>query len=458
MTNDILTLSQLLQNGLVSSVVGIATVVGVAAVMLAVDLRLALVALAPLPLLVAATVVYRATASRAYDRQREEVAAVNAHLQESISGIRVVQALGQEDVGLATFHRLGRAYRRASLRALAVQASYIAWSDLLATVATVLVLWVGASQVHDHVLAIGALVAFLLYVTQLFSPVQQLAQTFDAYQRAVAGARKINGVLAETPSVRSAPDATRPPHLDGAIHLADVSFRYPGARRNALDHVELVVPAGQRVALVGETGAGKSTLVKLLARLCDPTAGAVLVDGIDLRSMDLAWYRSRLGYVPQEPFLFTGSIRDNIAFGRPDATDAQVAAAATAVGADRFIDGLPNGLDTVVSERGHSLSAGQRQLVCLARALLVDPAILLLDEATANLDPDAEAAVAAAMERVTADRTTFVVAHRLSTARALDRIVVVGNGRILEDGTHDTLCEAGGWYQQSWEATMAAAV
>ncbi len=456
MTNDVQTLSQLLQNGMVNALVSLLSFVGIAIALFVMNVHLALVAVAVIPVLVVATVIYRYRASRAYDRQREQVAAVNAHLQESVSGVRVMQMLGRQQAGLDTFEAIGLEYRRASLSALSVQATYIALSDLLATVSTVLVLWVGAGLVERHTLAVGALVAFLLYVTQLFSPVQQLAQVFDSYQRALAGMRKISSVLADEPSVTSPPGARRLPRLRGEVHFAAVSFRYPGATRDAVHGIELAVPAGQHVALVGETGAGKSTLVKLLARFYDPTTGAVIVDGADLRTVDLASYRSQLGYVPQESFLFTASIRDNIAFGRPEATDDEVRAAARAVGADLAIESLAGAYHHVVSERGHSLSAGERQLVCLARALLVDPAILLLDEATANLDPATEAQVQAAMDVVSGCRTTFLIAHRLSTARAMDRIVVVGDGRIAEDGTHEQLAEAGGWYQRSWEATMAA--
>jgi ATP-binding cassette subfamily B protein len=458
MTNDVLTLSQLLQNGLVNTVVGLATVVGVAVALLVMDTRLALLALAVLPVLLACTVVYQRLASRAYDRQREQVAAVNAQLQETVSGVRVVQALGQEETGLSAFHDLGVAYRQASLVALGVQATYVAIADLLGTIATALVLWIGADQLHAGVLPAGVLVAFLLYVTQLFSPIQQLAQTFDTYQRAAAGARKIGAVLAETPTVAITIRSPRPTVTHGAVELRDVSFRYPGANRDALSAVRLSVPAGQRVALVGETGAGKSTLLKLLARFHDPTSGAVLVDGVDLRSVDLTAYRRRLGYVPQEPFLFTGTIAENIAFGRPEASDAEIAAAAAAVGAHEIISALPDGYAHRVGERGRSLSAGERQLVCLARALLVDPVILLLDEATANLDPQVEARVQQAIGAVAHGRTTFVIAHRLATARAMDRVIVVADGRIVEDGTHDQLVEAGGWYQRSWETTMAAAL
>jgi ATP-binding cassette subfamily B protein len=456
MTSDIQTLSQLLQNGLVSALVGVASVLGIAAVLFALDVRLALAALAVLPVLVAATVGYRLVAARAYDRQREQVAAVNAHLQESVAGVKVVQALGREQAGLETFQEIGLAYRRASLTALGVQALYVALADLLATVATVAVLWVGGDLVRSHALAVGALVAFLLYVTQLFAPVQQLAQTYDTYQRALAGLRKISGVLAEEPSVASRPGARRVERLRGELALAGVSFRYPGASRLALAEVDLEIPGGQRLALVGETGAGKSTLVKLLARFLDPTEGRVLADGMDLRDLDLQSYRAQLGFVPQEPFLFSATIRDNIAFGRPGASQADVEAAARAVGAHEVIEALPGGYEHVVGERGRSLSAGERQLVCLARALLVDPAVLLLDEATANLDPALDAQVQEAITAVAAGRTTVVIAHRLSTAEQMDRVVVVASGRVVEDGTHAELVGAGGWYQRSWEATRAA--
>ncbi len=455
-TNDVQALSQLLQNGLVNALVSFASFAGIVIVLFASDAELALVAVSVIPILVAATVIYRIRSSRAYDRQRDAVAAVNAHLQESISGVRVVQALGREEAGLHTFSHIGVGYRDASLAALSVQASYIALSDLLASTSTVLVLWVGSGLVVDHKLPIGALVAFLLYVTQLFSPVQQLAQTFDSYQRALAAARKINSVLSETPSVVSPLEGLDASTLQGSVTLRSVSFRYRGTRRNALTDVDLDVPAGQHVALVGETGAGKSTLLKLIARFHDPTHGSLLVDGTDASGFDLRSYRSRLGYVPQEPFLFTASIADNVAYGRPDATRDEIVEAARAVGAHAIIEALPGGYDHVVGKRGRSLSAGELQLVCLARALLVDPAILLLDEATSNLDPAAEGLVQTAMETVTEGRTTFVIAHRLSTARSMDRIVVISSGRVTEDGTHDDLVDAGGWYQRSWEATLAA--
>ncbi|ACU54930.1 ABC transporter related [Acidimicrobium ferrooxidans DSM 10331] len=457
LTSDVETMSQLLQNGLVSAIVGIATVVVIAVVLVALEPRLALVALVAVPVLVVATVVYRAIAQRAYDRQREHVAAVNAHFQESIAGVQVVQALGQEEAGLATFRRLGIAYRNASLTALGVQAIYVALADLTSVVVTAGVLWVGSGLVRGHVIEVGVLVAFLLYITQLFAPVQQLAQTFDAYQRARAGLRKINSLLDEQPSIRSSPNASRPTRIRGSIELDRVWFAYPGVQRPALRDCSLAIPAGQHVAVVGETGAGKSTLMKLLVRFVDPSQGAVRLDGTDLRALDLAWFRSRVGYVPQEPFLFSGTIRDNITFGAPWASDDDVEAAARAVGAHDVIAALPDGYDQVVGERGRALAAGERQLVCLARAVLIDPAILLLDEATSNLDPELDARVHAGIERAGAGRTTVMIAHRLHSAERMDRIVVVGAGSILEDGTHDELLRRGGWYAQAQRATAAMA-
>ncbi|MHB1891192.1 MAG: ABC transporter ATP-binding protein, partial [Acidimicrobiales bacterium] len=438
-TNDVQTLSELVQNGLVNALVSLASFCGIAILLFTMNPLLAALTLAVVPLLVVATVIYRNRAAPAYDRQREHVAVLNAHLQETLSGIRVVQALGRESEGLAIFRELGSAYKDASLDALGIQATYVAFADFLSSVATVMVLWVGAGLVHNRSIEIGALVAFLLYVTQLFSPVQQFAQVFDSYQRARAGMRKLATVLAEEPSVTNAARPARPGRLRGDVELAGVAFAYPGTDRTIIEDVALRVSAGERVALVGETGAGKSTLVKLIARFYDPTSGRVLVDGYDLRRLDIHWYRSQLGYVPQEPFLFSASVAENIRFGRPGASDREVEEAAAAVGAHEAIMRLADGYDQLVGERGHSLSAGERQLVCLARALLVEPAILLLDEATASLDPATDAQVHAAMEMVARGRTTFVIAHRLESAPRMDRVLVVRGGRIVEDGTHEEL-------------------
>jgi len=316
----------------------------------------------------------------------------------------------------------------------------------------VVVLGVGAGRVRAGTLTPGELVAFLLYLNQLFSPVQQLSHVFDSYQQARASMRQVAALLA-TPTSTPRPASPVPVgRLAGEVRFEGVRFRYPTATGDALAGVDLSVRAGERVALVGETGAGKSTLVKLLARFYDPTEGSVTVDGVDLREIDLDAYRRQLGYVPQEVFLFSGTVRDNIAYGRRDVTEAEVEAAARAVGAHELIARLPGGYLHPITERGRSLSAGQRQLLALARAHLVDPAVLLLDEATSNLDLVTEARVARAMQAVAHGRTTILVAHRLPTAAVADRVVVVDAGRVVEEGTHAELLGRGGHYARLWRA------
>jgi ATP-binding cassette subfamily B protein len=460
MTTDVEALSQLLQSGLVSAVVNLITFVGVAGLLLAMNTELALVTMTVVPPLVAATVAFRRLSDRAYLEARDRIAAVNATLQENLSGVRVAQAFVRESRNRHEFREVARRHLDARMKAQRLQSLYFPFVELLSVAATVLVLGVGAGMIDRGTLTAGALVAFLLYLAQFFSPIQQLSQVFDTYQQARAAMTKIRELLAIPSSTPPPARPVRPGRLRGAIRLEGVSFRYPGSAALALRGVDLDVAPGETVALVGETGAGKSTIVKLVARFYDPSAGRVLVDGHDLRDLDLIAYRRQLGYVPQEPFLFSGTIRDNIAYGRPEATDAEVEAAARSVGAHEFITTLPGGYRHPVTERGRSLSAGQRQLIALARARLVDPAILLLDEATANLDLATEARVNRAMGVVAAGRTTLLIAHRLQTARSADRIVVVHDGRVVESGTHDELVAAGGRYAAMWDAfaiTPAAA-
>jgi ATP-binding cassette subfamily B protein len=452
MTTDVEALSQLVQSGLVNAVVGVATCVGVAVFLVVQSPLLALAAASVLPLLVGATLWYQRRSSKAYRMARDAIASVNANLQENLSGVRVTQAYGRQGRNSTTFRATSGTYLDARLKAQRLLAIYFPGVGLLADLAGVAVLAAGVALVDDGRTTAGVVIAFVLYLNLFFAPIQQLSQVFDTWQQASASTAKITELLT-TPSTTPAPRRpVEPGRLTGAIELRDVHLAYPGGAAEALSGVSLTVAPGQTVALVGETGAGKSTIVKLLARFHDPTSGQVLVDGIDLREIDLTAYRRQLGIVPQEPFLFTGSVRDNIAYGRPEATDADVEASARAVGAHGFIAGLPNGYRTAISERGRSLSAGQRQLIALARAQLVDPVLLLLDEATANLDLDAEAKVRAAMATVSSSRTTVLVAHRLPTARNADRIVVISDGRVVEDGTHDELLRADGRYADMWAA------
>jgi ATP-binding cassette subfamily B protein len=452
MTTDVEALSQLVQSGLVNAVVGLATCIGVAVFLVLLSPPLALAAASVLPVLIAATWWYQHRSSRAYRMARDAIATVNANLQENLSGVRVTQAYGRQGRNTSTFRASSGTYLDARLKAQRLLAIYFPGVGLLADIGGVAVLAAGVSLVSDGRTTPAVVIAFVLYLNLFFSPIQQLSQVFDTWQQASASTAKITELLTTPSSTPPPAHAVDPGRLRGAIELRDVHLSYGAGAAEALSGVSLSIAAGETVALVGETGAGKSTIVKLLARYHDPTSGHVYVDGIDLRDVDLTAYRQQLGVVPQEPFLFTGSVRDNIAYGRPEATDAEVEGAARAVGAHHFIADLPDGYRTAISERGRSLSAGQRQLIALARAQLVDPVILLLDEATANLDLNAEAKVRDAMATVAQRRTTVLVAHRLPTARTADRIIVLADGKVVEEGDHDTLARAGGRYAEMWAA------
>ena len=478
MTTDVDQFESLIENGLLSALVSLVTFVGVGIALVVINLELGLCTLSVVVPLAIATVIFRRKAARLYDLSRERIAIVNADFQESISGVRVSQAFVHQAETIKRFRRLGREYLESRVAAQRLVALYFPFVQFLSGIADAIVLGVGAGLIASGQLTSGALIAFILYIDLFFSPIQQLSQVFDSWQQTRVSVARIADLMQLETLTPPAAEPIMPGRLRGALTLDHVRFAYPSiAPRPGLEHrgpkdprlleavdagsykppealrgIDLRIEPGETVALVGQTGAGKSTVMKLLARFYDPDYGAVRVDDYDLRSLDLLGYRRQLGYVPQEAFLFTGTIRDNIAYGRPEAGNDEVEAAARAVGAHDFIAALPGGYRHELLERGRSLSSGQRQLIALARAELVDPVILLLDEATSNLDLATEARVAEAMQQVARHRTTIIIAHRLQTARTADRIVVLHDGEAVEVGSHDELRALGGRYASMWDA------
>ena len=459
MSNDVEALDTLVSDGIVTLFGSSLTLIGTAAILFWLDPELALITYTVFPVLGLASVAFRIVSADAYKATREKVASITAYLQETLSGIRVVRSFAQEPRHLTRFEELNEENREANMKTVYLNAAYFPGVELMSGLATAGILLYGGLQAVDGEITIGVLVAFLAALNNFFDPIQQLSQLYTTYQSGMAALDKIFELLDEEPDLVDAPDALDLPRLRGEIVLDGVTFGYGADGALALDDVSLHVPPGQTVALVGTTGAGKSTLAKLVARFYDPTAGAVLVDGHDLRGVTAHSLRSQMGIVPQEAFLFSGTIGENIAFGRPSASDGEVRAAAHAVGADVFIEGLELGYDTPIGERGVQLSAGQRQLVAFARALVADPRILVLDEATSNVDVHTESRIENGLRRLLAGRTAIVIAHRLSTIERAGQIVVLEHGKIVEQGSHEELLALRGHYwrlHEDWREQAAA--
>jgi len=459
MTNDVQALDTLVTDSVVTLFSSSLTLIGTIVILVLLDLELALLTFLIFPVVVIGSIAFRIVSADAYSRTRETIAAITSYLQESLSGIRIVRSFGQEPHHKRRFAELNDDNRAANMTTVNLNAAYFPAIELLSALATVGILFYGGLQAIDGNVTLGVLVAFVAALNNFFDPIQQLSQVYTTYQSGMAALDKIFSLLDVEPDLVDAPDALELGRLRGEIELRDVSFHYGSGDDAvfAVAGVSLTVPPGQTVALVGATGAGKSTIAKLVARFYDPTRGAVLVDGHDLRSVTQASLRGQLGIVPQEGFLFSGTIGENIAFGRPDASEEEIRAAARAVGADDFISALEHGYATPVGERGTQLSAGQRQLVAFARALVADPRILILDEATSNVDLHTEGRIEAGLRRLLSGRTSIVIAHRLSTIRQAGRIVVLDGGRIVEQGSHDELLEAQGAYWRLYRDWMEQA-
>jgi ATP-binding cassette subfamily B protein len=460
MTNDVEAIDQLVTDGVTTLAQSTLLLSGTAFLLLVLDPRLALATLLVIPFMILASALFRSRSARAYSSVRERLGIVTATLAEDISGMRMVQAFVREQRATENFRAVALEYRESNMQTVVLNGLYFPFVSLLATLALAIVLGYGGHLYLRDEIALTTLFAFMLYVNNFFDPIQQLSQLYNTFLSAAAALDKIIGVLDESPDVVDRPGAKPLPHIHGHVRFEDVHFSY-GLRggelgEEVLHGIDLDVPAGTTVALVGHTGAGKSTIAKLLARFYEPTSGRITIDGLDLNDVSQDSLRHQLGIVPQEGFLFAGTVAENIAFGKPDATPEDIVRAAQTVGAHEFILRLEDGYDTQLGERGSRLSLGQRQLVAFARALLADPRVLILDEATSSVDIGTERTIERALRTLLADRTSFVIAHRLSTIRDADLIVVLEHGRVIEQGSHEELLAKRGLYTSLYGDWAAA--
>jgi ABC-type multidrug transport system fused ATPase/permease subunit len=448
--NDVSQIQELVTQGILTLITSTLTLVGIAVIMLIMDTRLALITLTVIPVMVALTWLWQKYARQAFSQVRRAIAVVNSQLQEDMAGVRVVQSLSREEENMEQFDEVNRAHLNANVTAVKWEALIMPMVQISTGISYAIVIIFGGLQVLNGLMSVGVLMSFLLYVQRFFDPVLELSMQYTELQRAMASGNRIFELLDVKPDIEDRKDAIQLPPVKGEITFKDMSFEYE-AGKEVLHNINLTVKPGENIAIVGQTGSGKSSLVSLAARFYEVSKGAVAIDGHDVRSVTQQSLRKQIGIVPQDPILFTGTIEENIKFGRLDATHEQVLEVAKMVGTHSFINRLDKGYDTVVGQRGVNLSAGQRQLICMARAILADPRILILDEATSNVDTNTERIMQRALRKLTKGRTCMTIAHRLSTITKADRIIVLEKGKIVEEGTHKELLAKGGLYEKMYK-------